>query len=72
MDGDCSEYVHMDSGLPQGTVSGSLMFLLYANDTGNKTSSNINLFVDDCLLFHPITSLKVAQALQDDLDCLVK
>ena len=72
VDGECSEPVQVRSGVPQGTVLGPLMFLLYVNDIGNGISSNIKLFADDCLLFRPVTSLQDACALQDDLDLLVK
>ena len=72
VDGESSESVRVDSGVPQGTVLGPLMFLLYINDIGNKISSNIKLFADDCLLFRPITTLEDAQVLQDDLDLLMK
>ncbi len=72
VDGEYSESAHVDSGVPQGTVLGPLMFLLYVNDIGSDTSSNIKLFADDCLLFCPVTSLQDTHALQDDLDRLVK
>ena len=44
------------SGVPQGTVLGPLMFLLYINDIGEliDNSTSIKLFADDCLLFRPI------------------
>jgi hypothetical protein len=64
--------VQVHSGVPQRTVLGPLMFLLYVNDIGNGISSNIKLFADNCLLFRPVASIKDAQALQDDLDLLVK
>ena len=72
VDGESSDSVHVSSALPQDTVLGPLMFLLYSNDIGNGMSSNIKLFADDCLLFHPIMSLQYVYALQDELDHLVK
>jgi len=46
--GHSSSYVHVDSGVPQGTVLGPLMFLLYINDIIDNISSGIRLFADDC------------------------
>ena len=48
--GHNSFYVHVNSGVPQGTVLGPLMFLLYINDITTNISSNIRLFADDCVL----------------------
>jgi len=38
------------SGIPQETVLGSLMFLLYVNDTCTGIRSSIRIFADDCVL----------------------
>ena len=67
VDGEASETIHVDSGAPQGTVLGPLMFLLYINDIGENISSSIKLFADDCLLFRNIDSTEDTKALQEDL-----
>ena len=57
--------------MPQGTVLGPLMFLLYINDIGDHLNhSPIRLFADDCLLYRTISNQDDADRLQDDLDKL--
>ena len=45
-----SNFVHVDSGIPQGTVLGPLLFLLHINDLPLSVDSTIRLFADDCLI----------------------
>ena len=70
VDGVSSNPVAVTSGVPQGTVLGPLMFLLFINDMQEDLECNLRLFADDALLYHNITNDNDTQALQRDLDKL--
>ena len=53
-------------GVPQGTVLGPLMFILYINGIGNETRWSIRLFADDCLLYRTVSSTRGTSKLQRD------
>ena len=53
VDGEESDSVTVDSGVPQGTVFGPLLFLCHINDIPNAVST-VCLFADDCLLYRSI------------------
>jgi len=59
------------SGVPQGTVLGPLLFLLYINDTVTDISSEIRLSADDCIVYHTITDQSDYMVLQADIDILL-
>ena len=70
VNGSASAWTPVKSGVPQGTVLGPLMFLIYINDIGDRVSSNLWLFADDCILYRTVTSLEDSKQLQCDLDSI--
>ena len=72
VDGEESEEVYIESGVPQGTVLGPLLFLCHINDLPATVKSQVRLFADDCLLYRTIRSFKDHLQLQADLESLQK
>ena len=70
LEGTTSEEAAVTSGVPQGTILGPLLFLVYINDLPACVSSEARLFADDCLLYRTIKSQHDADILQDDLNSL--
>ena len=60
------------SGVPQGTVLGPLLFLIYINDIESQITSSIHLFADDSALYRPIYSESDSLSLQEDIFKLQK
>ena len=50
VDGVVSQWLTVLCGVPQGSVLGPLLFLLYTNDLSNASDFQINLFADDTCL----------------------
>jgi ribonuclease P/MRP protein subunit RPP40 len=72
LDGTTSNKVMVTSGVPQGTVLGPLLFLVYINDLPHNMSSSVRLFADDCILYRPISNTGDCLKLQHDLQSLVQ
>ena len=51
-----SSCVEVTSGVPQESVLGPMLFLLYINDINNAITSQIKLFADDSVLHRNIRS----------------
>ena len=72
VDGEQSGWVNVQSGVPQGTVLGPLLFLLYINDLPLNINSQVRLFADDCVMYNTINNDNDAHTLQQDLHTLTK
>jgi len=72
VDGIKSSPCAVTSGVPQGSVLGPALFLIYINDIVSNIQSEIRLFADDILLYRSINTPRDHDVLQEDLDTLIK
>ena len=70
VNGSNSERASVLSGIPQGTVLGPVLFVVYINDILEDISSNGVMFADDTKIFRQIISQDDSLALQSDLSKL--
>ena len=66
-EGSKSTWMTTSAGVPQGSVLGPYLFLLYINDIVEKINTNIRLFADDTSLFTVIENQESIQLLNEDL-----
>ena len=56
--------------MPQGSVLGPILFLVFINDLPDLVKSQCCLFADDCLLYNEIKTIKYSLQLRKDLKLL--
>jgi hypothetical protein len=67
-----SDWRNVTSGVPQGSVLGPVLFLIYINDLDSTLISRLGKFADDTKLCKCVSDLKDVDALQSDLNNLHK
>ena len=63
-----SEWRRVTSGVPQGSVLGPIMFLIYINDMPMEVNSYMNMFADDAKIMRRIRNVEDCNELQEDLN----
>ena len=66
VEGEQSEVVPVEPGVPQGTLLGSLMYICHINDLPDTVKSQVRLFADECLLYRQIRSQSDHLTLRND------
>ena len=51
IDGKYSDWAEVQAGVPQGSLLGPLIFLIYINDLVEVVESEIRIFADDTFIF---------------------
>ena len=72
LEGKKSSEIPVTSGVPQGSVLGPILLLLYINDLPENINSQVRLFADETAVYLTMTSKVDSQTLQQDLQKLDK
>ena len=72
IDGEVSNWKSVLSGVPQESVLGHILFLIYINDLDDDITSKVLKFADDTNMFRKIQSDADRRHLQDDFNTLTE
>ena len=72
VNGASSDTLPVSSGVPQGSILGPLLFIIYINDilTVPLSAGSMLLYADDSMLYHPISGPEDYHHLQENMNRL--
>ena len=72
VNGSFSKWTNVTSGVPQGSVLGPVLVMVYINELPLLVENKLKMYADDTKLYGPVASLGDAQKPQHELDVLNK
>ena len=60
LNGQASPWASIEVGVPQGSILGPLLFLIYINDLSDNLSKTAKLFTDDTFLFSIVQNVNTS------------
>ena len=72
LNGEESDWTNVTSGIPQGSVLGPILFLIYINDLPDVVNSIVKLFADDTKIYANVNTIENQERLQEDINNLME
>lgn len=70
INGNYSQWHEVTSGIPQGSVLGPILFVVFINDLPNCVDSDVYMFADDTKLYRSIETTDDIDTVQNDINNL--
>jgi hypothetical protein len=72
INGEASEWENVLSGVPQGSILGPLLFIIYINDIDMGITNSILKFADDTKVYGKVGTMQDVENLKKDLETLCR